>query len=83
MPNDILKLLEDGIDLVLLGRETFGGERPHDTVNIAHNDKRLTALMENPSFMEDAKQAFIQYVEMGGPIHGENGNWMEARHEEP
>ena len=30
MPNDILKLLEEGIDLILLGRETFRGRRWQD-----------------------------------------------------
>ena len=32
---------------------------------IAQNDERITALMENTSFREDAKEAFIQQMEMG------------------
>ena len=39
--NDILKLLEDGIKVVLSGGGTYRGERWHDTDNIAHNDKRI------------------------------------------
>ena len=64
MPNDILKLLEGGIDLFLSGRETFRGESWYDTDNITQNDERITALMEDPSFREDAKEAFIQQMEM-------------------
>ena len=61
----MLKLLEGGIDLVLLRGETFKGERWHDVDNISQNDKRITALLEDPSFREDAKEAFIQQMEMG------------------
>ena len=65
MPNDILKLLEGGIDVVLSGGETYRGENWHDNDNIAQNDEIITALMEAPSFREDAKGAFIQQIEMG------------------
>ncbi len=47
MPNDILKLMEGGIDLVLSGGETYRGENWHDENNIAQNDERITVLMEN------------------------------------
>ena len=60
MPNDIRILLEGGIDLVLSGGETYRGENWHDTDNIAKNDKRITSLMENTGFRDDAKEAFIQ-----------------------
>ena len=63
MPKNILKLLEGGIDLVLSGRETFRGERWHITDNIAQKDERITALLEDPSFKEDGKEAFIQQME--------------------
>ena len=33
--------------------------------NIAQNDKRIKAFLEDPSFREDAKVAFIQHMEMG------------------
>ncbi len=65
MPNDILKLMEGGIDLVLSGGETHRGENWHDENNTAQTDKRITVLMENTSFREDAKEAFIQQMEMG------------------
>ena len=64
MPNDILNLLEGGIDLVLSGRETFKGERWHDTDKIAQNDERITALLKDPSFWEDPKEVFIQQMEI-------------------
>ena len=47
------------------GGETYRGENWHDENNIAQNDERITALMENTSFREDAKEAFIQQMEMG------------------
>ena len=47
MPNDILKLIEGGIDVVLSGGETYRGDNWHGKNNIAQNDKRITALMEN------------------------------------
>ena len=59
MLNDILKLLEGGIDLVLSGREIFRGQRWHDTDNIAQNDERIKAMLKEPSFREDAKGVFI------------------------
>ena len=59
MLNDILKLLEGGIDLVLSGREIFRGQRWHDTDNIAQNDERIKAMLKEPSFREDAKEVFI------------------------
>ena len=39
MPNDILKLLEGGIDLFLSGGETFRGKKWQDTDNLAQRDK--------------------------------------------
>ena len=85
MPNDILKLPEGGIDLVLSGRETFRGERWHDTDNIAQNDERITALLEEPSFRVDSKEGIhpTDGDGMGWPMYEKNGNWMEARHREP
>ena len=65
MPNDILKLLEGGIDVVLSGGETYRGENWHDNDNIAQNDERIKTLLEDTSFREDAKEAFIQQMEMG------------------
>ena len=65
MPNDVLKLLEGGIDLVLSGGEIFRGESWYDTDNIAKNDERIKTLLEDTSFREDAKVAFIQQTEMG------------------
>ena len=65
VPNDILKLMEGGIDLVLSGGETHRGENWHDENNTAQKDERITVLMENTSFREDAKEAFIQQMEMG------------------
>ena len=65
VPNDILKFLEGGIDLFLSGGETFKDERRHDTDNIAQKDERITALLEDPSFREEAKEAFIQHMDMG------------------
>ena len=65
MPNYILKLLEGGIEVVLSGGETYRGENWHDKDKITQNDARITALMENTSFREDAKEAFIQKMEMG------------------
>ena len=63
IPNDILKLIEGGIDVVfLLGGETYRRENWHDKDNIAQNDERITALMENTGFREDAKEAFIQQM---------------------
>ena len=64
MPNDTLKLLEGGIDVVLSGGETYRGEHWHDTDNIAHNDERIKTLQEDTSLREDAKEAFIQQMEM-------------------
>ena len=54
MPNDILKLLEGRIYIVLLGRETFRGRRWHATDNISQRDEIITALMKNTSFKEGA-----------------------------
>ena len=65
MPNDILKLLEGGIDVVLSGGETYRGENWHDNDNTSQNEERITALMENTGFRDDAKEAFIQQMEMG------------------
>ena len=65
MSNGILKLLEGQIDIVLLGGETYIGENWHDNDNMAQNRKRIIALMENTGFTEDAKEAFIQQMEMG------------------
>ena len=65
MPNDILKLLEGGVDLVLSGRDTFRGESWYVTDNIAQNHERIAALMEDTCFREDAKEAFIRQMEMG------------------
>ena len=65
MPNGILKLLEGGIDLGLTGGETFRGERWQDMGSVAQKDKIIKALQEDPSFREDAKEAFIQQMEMG------------------
>ena len=31
----------------------------------AHNDERITHMVEFPSFWEDAKEAFIQQMEIG------------------
>ena len=59
MPNNILNLTEGGIDLVLSGGKTFGGERWQDTDNIAQNDERIKAMLKEPSFREDAKGVFI------------------------
>ena len=64
MPNDILKLVEGGIDLVLSGRETFRGYRRLGTDNIAQRDERIKALLEDSIFREDAKKAFIHQMEM-------------------
>ena len=36
-----------------------------DTNNIVHRDEQNTALMEDTSFREDAREAFIQQTEMG------------------
>ena len=33
--------------------------------NIAQNEERITALTKGPSFREDAKEAFIQHMEIG------------------
>ena len=33
--------------------------------NLAQNDKQIKTLLEDPSFREDAKEAFIQQMEMG------------------
>ena len=63
MQNEILKLLEGGIDLVLSGGEIFRGEKWQDQDNIAQKDERFTTLMEDPSFREDTKGAFIQQIE--------------------
>ena len=65
IPNDILKLLEGRIDVVLLAGDTYRGENWHDKDNIAQNDERITALTENTGFREDTKEAFIQQMEMG------------------
>ena len=65
MPKDILKLLEGGIEVVLLGGETYRGKNWHDTDNIAQNDKQIKTLLEDPSFRDNAKEAFIQQMEMG------------------
>ena len=35
IPNNILKLLEGGIDVVMLGGETYRGENWHDNDDIA------------------------------------------------
>lgn len=62
MPNDILKLLEGGIDLVLLGGEAFRGKEWQDNDNLAQSDERIKALLEDASFREVAKEAFIQQI---------------------
>ena len=65
MQNDILKLPEGEIDVVLSGGKTYRGENWHDKDNIAQRDKRITALTENIGFRENAKEAFIRQMEMG------------------
>ena len=65
MPNDILKLLEGGIDLVLSGGETYRGEKWYDKDNLAQSDVRMKALLEDNSIQKDVKQAFIQQLELG------------------
>ena len=65
MPNDVLALLEGGIGIVLSGGETYSGEIWHNKDNIAQNNERITALMENTGFREDAKGASIQQMELG------------------
>ena len=65
MPNNILRLLEGGIDVALSGGVTYRGENWHATDNIAQNEKRIKTMPEDPSFREDAKEAFIQQMEMG------------------
>ena len=65
MPNSILKLLEGGIDLVLSGGKTFRGEKWQDKDNMAQNKERIKVLLEDSSFREDVKEAFIQQMEMG------------------
>ena len=65
MPNDVLKLLEGGIYLVLLGGETYRGEKWQDNDNVAQSDERIKALLGDKSFREDAKEAFIQHMDIG------------------
>ena len=65
IPNNILKLLEGGIELVLSRGETFRGEKWQDKDNLAQSDKRIKSLLEDASFREDAKEAFIQQTEIG------------------
>ena len=59
MPTAILNFFKGGIDKVLLGVETYRGENWHDNDNIAQNDERITALMEDTGLREEAKEAFI------------------------
>ena len=40
MTNDVLKLIDDRIDVVLSGGETYRGENWHDENNIAQKDAR-------------------------------------------
>ena len=54
-----------GIDVVLLGGETYRSKNWHDTNNTAQNGERIKTLLEDTSFREDAKEAFIQQMEMG------------------
>ena len=64
MPNNIMKLLERGLDLVLLGGKTFRDEKLQDKDNLAQRDKRIKALLEDSSFREDAKETFIRQMEI-------------------
>ena len=52
-----------GIDVVLLGGETYRSKNWHDTNNTAQNGERIKTLLEDTSFREDAKEAFIQQME--------------------
>ena len=45
MPNDILKLLEGGDDLVLSGGGTYKSEKWQDNDNITQSDERINALL--------------------------------------
>ena len=65
IPNNILKLLEGGIELVLSRGETFRGEKWQDKDNLAHSDDIIKALPEDASFREGAKEAFVQQMEIG------------------
>ena len=65
MSNNILKLLECGIDLVLLGGGAFRGKKWQDEDNLAQNDERMKAGQEDASFREDTKELFIEQMEIG------------------
>ena len=65
MPNNSLKLIEGGIDFVLLEGEAYRGEKWQDNDNLAQSDKRIKALLEDESFRGDAKEAFIQQMGIG------------------
>lgn len=65
IPTDILKLLEGEIDINLYGVETYRCEMWLGNDNLAQIDERIKALLEDESFREDAKEAFIQQMEIG------------------
>ena len=49
MPNNILKLLDGGIDLVLSGGKMYRGKKWQVNDNLAQSDKRIKALLEDKS----------------------------------
>ena len=65
MTNDALKLLEGGIVLVLSGVETYRVERWNGNDNLAQSDVKIKELLEDNNIREDAKEAFIQQLELG------------------
>ena len=64
MPNNILKLLDGGIDLVLSGGKMYRGKKWQVNDNLAQSDKRFKSLMEDESFREDVKEVFTQQMEI-------------------
>lgn len=70
MPNDILKLLELGLDLVTLGGETYRCEDWNDTTNQAKTYERIKKALEDPTIMirEDGKQVSSNSSRWGGRI---------------
>ena len=63
---ELMRWIETQNDiLVLSGGDTFRGEKWQDKDNLAQSDERITALLKDASFREDAKEGFIQQMEIG------------------